>query len=1265
MANADALAALRQQVQQLQPELKQTKQQQQSRNAPANEDVATGSAEDVRAPTEAFPQAASWRVAVKLPPFWADSLEVWFAQVEAHFSLARITQDRTRYDYAIAHLDARYANQVRDILANLPTDNLYVHLQTELIRRLSLSEEQKIRQLQSAELAERKPSQLLRHLCALEGNMQVQDSFLRLLWLQRLPPHAQAILQAQVKLPLDELAEIAHRVVDTPSPQLSPTIQAVAAPLNALEFTRRIHDIDQRLTSIQQHLDERLPTAQRRHSQSRYRNTTSSPQPDINGPCYYHDASRQLVETAASCQRGGRRIFVTDQITKQRYLVDSGSDVCCYPRHHLQGPRAATSFELSAANQSTIKTYGSLRLHIQIKNLCRDFHWNFVITDVAELIIGSDFLAHNNLLPDCRNIQLIDATTGNSTPGQPMTAQQPSIKVLSIDNPSPYHAILAEFPGLTRPSGLPRKVQHTTVHYIRTTSGPPVFCRARRVAPDRMRIGKAEFEAMLREGTARRSDSPWASPLHLVPKKTEGWRPCGDYRALNARTIPDRYPVRHIQDFAHCIHGCHVFSVLDLVKAYTQIPVNPDDVPKTAIIKPFGLLEFSLMSFGLPNAGQTFQRFIDDVVRGLDFCFVYLDDILVFSRDTEEHHRHFRLLFERLDDHGLLVNIQKSTLGTSVVHFLGHEVSSEGIRPLPQRISDLQNYPRPTTAKDLRRFLGMLNFYRRFLPHAAEHQAHLHDALAGLRVNQPVTWTPTLAKTFEDCKAAPCTATLLTHLVPDAPSGLFTDASSFAIGAALMQRVDNTWHPLAFFSKKLATPKTTPSVASSTDETMTTAPTNLPAYYRELLAIYEAVQHFRHILEAQNCTIYTDHKPLTYTFSQRRHKLPPVQQNQLSFIAQFTTDIQNVSGKDNVVADPLSRVATICSAQITADVLAEAKTTDAELQELLKGTSSLQLQEVPIQGSAGPYRYCLTAIDRYTRWPETWPLEGITAEDVASAFFTGWIARFGASHRVTTDQGRQLESHLFRLLGLTIGFERLRTTSYLPCTNGMTERFHRQFKAAIMCHPDSTWLEAIPAVILGLRATFKPHIHATPAELVYGEPLRLPGEFLAALPSSTLPSDPTDFVARLRRTIATSRPSPAAQHSKPTPFVFKKLASCTHAFFRDDTVRRPFQPPYSRPHLVVRRDDKIFTLRLHGNDVRVSIDRLKPAYIAANEPGSATPPQAPFHSRRRRSPLLSRHALDIWCTSQISTDPEGSVLRGGVVWQPLRTNLRSLRLVTV
>ncbi|XP_037507748.1 uncharacterized protein LOC119383579 [Rhipicephalus sanguineus] len=161
----------------------------------------------------------------------------------------------------------------------------------------------------------------------------------------------------------------------------------------------------------------------------------------------------------------------------------------------------------------------------------------------------------------------------------------------------------------------------------------------------------------------------------------------------------------------------------------------------------------------------------------------------------------------------------------------------------------------------------------------------------------------------------------------------------------------------------------------------------------------------------------------------------------------------------------------------------------------------------------------------------------------------------------------------------------------------MIERLHRQLKAAITCRPNSAWLEALPAVALGLRATFKSDIQATPVELVYGEPLRLPGELLSAPTSDITSSDPTDFAARLRRTMASLRPSPAARHTKPTPFVFKDLATCSRAFLRDDTVRAPFQPPYSGPYKVIRRDNRTFTLQISGRDVRVSIDRLKPSYI--------------------------------------------------------------------
>ncbi|XP_075726365.1 uncharacterized protein LOC142768290 [Rhipicephalus microplus] len=274
---------------------------------------------------------------------------------------------------------------------------------------------------------------------------------------------------------------------------------------------------------------------------------------------------------------------------------------------------------------------------------------------------------------------------------------------------------------------------------------------------------------------------------------------------------------------------------------------------------------------------------------------------------------------------------------------------------------------------------------------------------------------------------------------------------------------------------------------------------------------------------------------------------------------------------------------------------------------------------------AGPYRYCLTAIDRYARWPKVRPLERITAEDVASAFFSGWVSRFGTPRRITTDRGRQFESYLFRLLGLSTGFECSRTTSYHPCANGMIERFHRQFKAAIISHPHSTWLEALPAVTLGLRATFKPDIQATPAELVYGELLRLPEELLSAPTSDVTSSDLADFVARLRRTMGALRPSPAARHTKPTSFVFKDLATCSHAFHRDDTVRTPFQPPYSGLHKVICRDNKTFTLQISGKDIRVSIDRLKPSYILSQKPTNPHTPPVPPHASRN-SPTTARNA---------------------------------------
>ena len=259
------------------------------------------------------------------------------------------------------------------------------------------------------------------------------------------------------------------------------------------------------------------------------------------------------------------------------------------------------------------------------------------------------------------------------------------------------------------------KPKHGFEHVIETT-GAPVHSPCRRLVPACLAAAKKYFDDMESAGVVVRGDSPWASPLHIVVKGDQSLRPCGDFRLVNAVTTPSTYAVPNIKDFTAEIAGSCFFSSIDLTAAYWQIPVERSSVPKTAVITPFGTYLFLKMPFGLRNAGSTFQRVIDSVLAGVPNVFIYMDDILCFSRSVEEHEKTVRLVLQRLQDAGLVFNPGKSKFFRSTIDFLGHNVSDSGVRPLEKNTTRLSSFATPTDKTTLKRFLGLINYYRRFLP---------------------------------------------------------------------------------------------------------------------------------------------------------------------------------------------------------------------------------------------------------------------------------------------------------------------------------------------------------------------------------------------------------------------------------------------------------------------------------------------------------------------------------------------------------------------
>ena len=658
-----------------------------------------------------------------------------------------------------------------------------------------------------------------------------------------------------------------------------------------------------------------------------------------------------------------------------------------------------------------------------------------------------------------------------------------------------------------------------------------------------------QLEVLMKQGIIRVSQAAHYSQVLMVPKPGGKWRMCVDFRALNDCTLDASWPIPNIAEMLRRIGAqkCKIFGVMDLTQGYHQAPLDPDSICFTAFILFCGVYEFTRLPFGPKRAPSYFQEQMATVVlAGLIYsiCEIYIDDCNVFAQTDDEFVGRLRQIFTRFRKHNMFLKAQKCFFGYSEIDFVGKVLSEKGLKMSQEKIQSVLDFPIPVVSKQLKSFLGIVNYFRDFVRNASTIVKPLHGLIADYNKAQKIKWTTEAVTAFQTVKHEISKCTTMHFLNDFDPIFVHNDASDYGIGGYLFQIVDGIQHPIAFVSKSLTTTQLRWSVIQ-----------------KEAYAIFFTIIYLQSLLRDRMFTIRTDHRNLLFITQASN----PMIVRWYMALSEFSFKIEFIAGVDNGIADSMSR---LCrngmldrpeefshTDAIAASIIPKIKLTNIQYSKIafvhnsrvghfglertvkrLKDSGiswefmrqhvrhfidhcpccqKMSLLKIPIAAHAfttstytpmeclnidfiGPFPdggYILVIVDTFTRWVELFPTVDATAASAAQALLQHF-GRFGAPHQLRSDNGPHFIADLIREFLSLIGTQHCLTLVYSKQENSIVERYNKEINRHIraLTYDNNSLTDyrfSLPFVQRILNSNYSDRLKISAADMFFGKVVKL------------------------------------------------------------------------------------------------------------------------------------------------------------------------------